>query len=169
MSIAEEIKKNGRRTLKKSHLAFLGIFLVSTIGLRAWQYRLPETIVNLKGEKLHVLVADTVARQNLGLGKRDSLASYDGMLFIFPESERYGFVMRDMRFPIDIVWLQAGAVVDIAPDVPIEPGVAEETLRVYFPRAPANTVLELHAGWVRARELKIGDKFTGRKLGASQM
>ena len=114
-----------------------------------------------QGAPLELLVADTPARQTLGLGKRDSLAPYDGMIFILGVSDRYGFVMRGMRFPIDIVWLSDGVVVDIAPSVPIEPGVPEADLRVYYPRLKANTVIELPAGWAEGHGLKIGDELKG--------
>ena len=69
--------------------------------------------------------------------------------------------MRGMRFPIDIVWLSDGVVVDIAPSVPIEPGVPEADLRVYYPRLKANTVIELPAGWAEGHGLKIGDELKG--------
>jgi uncharacterized membrane protein (UPF0127 family) len=80
------------------------------------------------------------------------------MVFLFPETKTHGFVMRDMHFPIDIIWLDHGVVVDIAPSVPVEPGAIESDLRVYYPRKPANIVLELNAGWADAHKLRIGDR-----------
>lgn len=139
---------------------FIAIFFLAMIGVVIWQKQYPDAVVELKGERLHVLVADTPARQYRGLGKRAALAPYEGMLFLFGESERHGFVMRDMRFSIDIVWFQDGVVVDIAPSVPLDI-TSEANLRRYYPRLPSNIVLELPADWAAAHDLRIGDRLSG--------
>lgn len=145
--------------LKPVHIIFLSAFLVSAIGLRIFQARgaADATEIVLAGVRLQVLVANTPLTSYKGLGGRESLGDYDGMLFTFPESSRHGIVMRDMRFSIDVVWFSEGKVVDIAPSLPLELGVPEGDLRGYFPRGPADTVLELPAGWAAAHGLKIGD------------
>ena len=117
----------------------------------------PTAWIELGGKRLEVLVADTIGHQHIGLGKRDDLGVYGGMLFIHSEAKKYGIVMRDMRFPIDIVWLNNGEVIDIAPNVPTEPGVPESQLRVYYPRKSATAVLELPAGWTEKNGVRIGD------------
>lgn len=106
---------------------------------------------------MEVLMADTIGHQYVGLGKRDDLGVFGGMFFIHSEAKKYGIVMRDMRFPIDIVWLNNGEVIDIAPNVPTELGVADAQLRVYYPRKPATAVLELSAGWTEKNGVKIGE------------
>lgn len=163
--VVKKIKKNKTKRIEKIACGFLGMFLFSTFGVRVWQYHFPETTVSLKGEKLHLLLADTLARQYRGLGKRDTITPYDGMMFLFSNSAQYGFVMRDMNFPIDIVWFDKGMVADIAPKAPIEPGVSDKDLRIYYPRVQANMVLELPAGWASAHDLKIGDTFDDHKKG----
>ena len=66
-----------------------------------------------------------------------------------------------MQFAIDIVWLNDGVVVDIAPNVQPEPfDVKEYELAVYVPRDVANAVLEFEAGWVKKHNLKIGDRLS---------
>lgn len=137
---------------------FGAVFVLAVIILQFTKFHWPDAQVTLKDVPLNVLVAKNAYQQEKGLGGRDSLAPYDGMLFPFSFPARYGFVMRDMTFPIDIVWLNAGVVVDIAPNVQPEPGVAEEQLRRYLPRAEANLVIELPAGWVQAHNLQIGDR-----------
>lgn len=135
------------------------IFFFGAAGfLKVLEYRWPKAHVEFKGEPLHVLVAKTPKHRYRGLGKRDSLEQYDGMLFVYYSYNKHGIVMRDMRFPIDIVWLKDGEVVDFAPHVPIEPESAEQELAQYYPRKEANAVLELPAGWTLDHELKIGDR-----------
>lgn len=134
------------------------LFIIAVLALQFTKYDWGEARVELKGVPLHVLVAKNTYQQEKGLGGRDGLAPYDGMLFRFEFAARYGFVMRNMSFPIDIVWLNAGEVVDIAPQVQPEPGVSNDQLRRYLPRAEANTVVELPAGWAAANGLQIGDR-----------
>jgi len=143
--------------MKKSHVIFLVVFVVAFFGLKLWQYHWPEADIVVGGEALHVQVARTDYHMQKGLGGRASLGDKHGMIFLFDYRDQHAIVMRDMEFPIDIVWVDQGVVVDIAPSVPIEPGVAESQLKKYRPRIKANVVIELPAGWVEKHDLRIGD------------
>jgi uncharacterized membrane protein (UPF0127 family) len=68
-----------------------------------------------------------------------------GMLFIFPVPSLYGFWMKDMRFPIDIVWISDNRVVGISHNIP---PAAQQSLVLprYYPPRPVSLVLELPAG-----------------------
>lgn len=131
--------------------------LICAIGLQLYKYHWPSAVVNLKGQELKVLVAKDPYHQMKGLSGRDSLAPNDAMLFVFALPDRYPFVMRDMKFPLDIVWFANGLVVDIAPRLAPD-SAPEAQLTRYIPRLPANVVLELPAGWAEAHGLKIGDE-----------
>lgn len=144
--------------MKKWYILFLIAIAVVFLGLKVWQFHWPKAEVELKGRHLTVLVADNSYHSYRGLGKRDNLGDCDGMLFIYSEKSRHGIVMRDMRFSIDVVWFDNGKVVDIAPNLPIEPGVPEGQLKIYYPRADTDLVLELPAGWAEEHKLKIGDR-----------
>ncbi len=134
------------------------LFISALVFLQLWKFYWPSLDLGLKNENLHVLHAKTLFQQYRGLGKRESLGRFDGMLFVFDVYAKHGIVMRDMMFPIDIVWLRDAKVVDIAPDVQTEPGTPEKYLRRYYPRIEANMVLELPAAWAQKHELKIGDE-----------
>jgi uncharacterized membrane protein (UPF0127 family) len=144
--------------ISKWQLLFIGAFFVCFIFLIFWNSRTPQTeFIMLGEESLEVYVAKTLKDTYKGLGGREDLDGKDGMLFLFDFSSKHGIVMRDMLFPIDIVWLDGGRVVDIAPAVPIEFGVPEYALTSYRPRSDANMVLELPAGWSVQNDLHIGD------------
>ena len=103
----------------------------------------------LGGTSLRLLVATTTAAMEKGLGRRDSLPADEGMLFVFPKPDRYGFWMKDMRFPIDIIWLDAqGHVITVAGSVATSsyPGV-------FYPSAPATYVLETNAGFAASHNI----------------
>ena len=143
---------------KKIHLLFIALFILSYAGLKLWQLRLPQAEVELMGQKITVWVAKTPARLYKGLGGKNNLQENQGMLLVFGKTGKHGIVMRNMEFPIDIVWLSNGEVVDIAPKVPIESDVSEEKLIRYYPRKESNAVLELSAGWAEKNGVKIGEK-----------
>jgi hypothetical protein len=104
---------------------------------------------------VHVIdaeVADTPARKQRGLSGRASLGEGQGMLFPYAEPGRHGFWMPDMHFDIDILWIRAGRIVHVEPDVS-----KDDARRVYRPREPADLVLELPAGTARRRGFRVGD------------
>ena len=144
------------RKFKKIHLLFIALFILSYAGLKLWQLRLPQA--ELRGQKITVWVAKTPERLYKGLGDKKSLTENHGMLLVFGKMGKHGIVMRDMEFSIDIIWLNNGEVVDIAPNVPIEPEVSDADLKRYYPRKEANAVLELPAGWAERNGVEIGDR-----------
>ena len=81
------------------------------------------------------------------------------MLFAFGSSDRHGIWMKDMRFPIDIFWLdEYGQIVFIKKDA--QPDSYPE---VFLPNSPAKFVLEVTAGFAEENSLKIGDKISFKK------
>lgn len=98
---------------------------------------------------LSTLVADTDALREQGLSGREPLGKNQTMLFIFDNDSRSGFWMKDMKFSIDIVWLDVSKKV-----VTIKDNASPESYpEVFYPTSPARYVLELDAG--RASELGI--------------
>lgn len=144
----------------KFSLVIVGGFFLSAIFLFFWQYHWDTATIRLSDTNLQVLVAKTPKQWFTGVGGRQSMAPYDGMLFLFDGSSRQGMVMRDTLFPLDIIWLQKGVVVDMAPNVPTEIGRTEEQFTKYYPRTVANMVLELPAGWLTQHPVKIGDSLS---------
>ena len=110
-------------------------------------------IIQLAGQELRVSVVATPETRAKGLGGRTGLASDEGMLFAFDTDAKYRFWMKDMLFPIDILWLSGtGEVVDMRKNV--SPVTYPE---VFTPIAPSRYVLELPAGFAEAYSVKVGD------------
>ncbi|MFZ2049230.1 MAG: DUF192 domain-containing protein [Minisyncoccia bacterium] len=110
--------------------------------------------VLLKNISINVTVANTSAERELGLSGRDGLKSSEGMLFVFDRSDLYGFWMKDMKFSIDIVWIENNKVVFIEKNV--LPGTYPT---VFYPKDKANIVLELPSGFCDAKQISVGDSF----------
>lgn len=97
--------------------------------------------ITVAGKIFNVEIADTEAKRSLGLSERSSLKEKEGMLFIFPTSGFPRFWMKDMNFPIDIVWLNERFEV-----VGIEKNVSPDTYpQTFTPSTPVKYVLEVPA------------------------
>ncbi len=105
---------------------------------------------------LQVEVADTHASRELGLSGREKMGDDEGLLFVFDEPGRYGFWMKDMKFPLDIIWInQNGVVVDIERKVIPESYLKKKT---FINKSEAIYVLEINAGLSEKFGLYLGSK-----------
>ncbi len=66
---------------------------------------LSATVISPQGVHIKVRVADTDETKELGLSYFKTLPDKQGMWFVFPQLGIYSFWMKDMNFPIDIIWL----------------------------------------------------------------
>lgn len=105
-----------------------------------------------------VEIADTPATRTQGLSGREKLPENSGMLFFFDEPGDYGFWMKDMKFPIDIVWIRGNTIAGLTENVAPEPGKNIFALTVHSPPALVDNVLELRAGAVGKYGFMVGDK-----------
>lgn len=109
--------------------------------------------VFLGGEEISVTIADTPALRAHGLSGREKLEPNEGMFFVFPEPTLSGFWMKDMRFPIDIIYFDADRqIVDVW-----ESATPESYPKVFTPRVPSQFVLEVPAGFFADHHLKLGN------------
>ena len=109
--------------------------------------------VQVGGNTIRVSVADTPEKREKGLSGREGLLSDEGMLFTFEDDGYYAFWMKDMRFPIDILWISRGGTI-----VDMQENVSPETYPAAFaPRTKARYVVELPAGYVEEHAVRIGD------------
>ncbi len=153
------MSENEKSSISKFHLFFWAIIIVLFVVLKLYyDFYWPTATVRIKNKDLSVSVANNFKHWEKGLGGRKDLGKYDGMLFVFPTVSQHVFVMRDMRFSIDIVWIKKGVVVDIAPSLPLEPNSTELQLTPYPARDDSDQVLELPSGTAQTLNLRLGDK-----------
>ncbi|MCS7133368.1 MAG: DUF192 domain-containing protein [Candidatus Caldarchaeum sp.] len=112
--------------------------------------------VKLKTRVFYVEVAKTDTERSRGLSGRPNLPEDAGMLFVFKQPGKYGFWMYEMRFSIDIIWLdESKQVVHIVEKA--QPCNPTEACPVFVPDKDAKYVLEVNAGISEKVGLKIGD------------
>lgn len=108
--------------------------------------------VHLGGKVFMITIADTPSSRTQGLSGTPSLAQNAGMLFVFSSSSKKEFWMKDMAYPIDIIWIDAewrvtGVVSEASPD----------SYPASFP-SPINTryALEVNAGVAATLGVGVG-------------
>ena len=129
----------------------LGLILALVVGYRS----LGSTArLDLNSHKITVEMATTPTARQRGLSGRDHLATGRGMLFVFSVPEQPAFWMKDMNFPLDIIWLDDNwQIVHITPN--LSPTSYPNTVS---PPTPIKYVLEINAGLAERFGLKIGDR-----------
>lgn len=119
------------------------------------------SVISIANASVAVEIPLTKTGFEKGLGERDSLSENDGMLFLCLPDAYPKFWMKEMRFPIDVIWIdESFTVVDIAMNVS-----PESFPEVIAPSRPATHVLEVNGGFAAAHGISIGTAVYG--LGGS--
>lgn len=124
------------------------------IGAFAYTRRPYEPTLRLEGNAVKLEVMKTAEELERGLGGRDPLPPDRAMLFVFKRDDYWPFWMKDMKFSIDIIWLDADlkvvtAIKNMSPDT---------YPKVYFPDVPARYVIEASAGFVESNHITAGQR-----------
>lgn len=145
-------------SLNKLILAFI-VILVIFVGFAYLQFSknaVPKSKVTINKQTFSVKVATTSAQQQQGLSGVKSLPQDQGLLFIFSTPQRYPFWMKNMQFPLDIIFMRDNKIVDFVQDVPA-PKSGETNFPIYQPSTEADKVLEINAGLVKKYNIKRND------------
>ncbi len=108
--------------------------------------------VSINEQVLELKLADTIDEQAAGLSNLEKVP-FDGMYFVFDPPAEQVFWMKDMLFPIDIIWVNNGAVIKIDPSIAPKKAADDNLLTKYFSPGKVDAVIELPAG--RASELGL--------------
>lgn len=115
-----------------------------------------EQTIFINDVSLTVTIADEHEERVLGLSGTQDLGDTEGKLFVFDQEDYYAIWMKDMLFPIDIVWVNDDLKV-----VHIEENVSPDTFPAsYRPAEPARFVIETNAFFVDTYKLSVGDRVT---------
>ena len=134
------------------------IFLVLFFGL-IFIYGKPHSpsdikYVKIAGQSVKVDLALTPLEQEQGLSGRTELGPNEGMLFVFDTPGKYSFWMKDMLFPIDMIWLAPDSrVVYVKKDARLE-----SYPESFTPDEEAKYVLEVESGFADKYNLQVGDR-----------
>lgn len=138
---------------------FLFVIIVSLLILGGWllytqmkkDYVL--STVKINNIIINIELAQTLNEKTQGLSNRDFLDKNEGMLFVYDVPDFYSFWMKDMKFPIDIIWIDKDhKIVDLHKNV-----LPESYPQRFQPKNPAQYILEVNAGFCEKHNIQIGD------------
>jgi uncharacterized protein len=102
--------------------------------------------VSLNGFPLVADISITGEQKTRGLSVKDTLNENEGMLFVFENEAEHIFWMKDMRFPIDIIWLDSNKTI-IHIEHNVQPCSFGSFCPTYKPDGNSLYVLETVAGF----------------------
>jgi hypothetical protein len=106
---------------------------------------------------VEVRVADTPGKRYTGLSNTSSLSADEGMLFVHPSNGHYAYVMRDMEFPLDIVFVADNGTITRIHHAPLDPpGTTGGDLTRY--EGFGRYVLEVPYGYANRTGIEAGDR-----------
>jgi len=151
------------RVKKTTFFTILFVFLIAALGIATfYSLEVPESNVDYRlgaegavffgKAPITVAIADTYSKRGEGLSGLSMLPQGHGLWFVFDEADTHGIWMKDMLFPIDIIWLDSNfRVVGLSKNV--SPGTYPQT---FYPENPDRYVLEVNAGEADRLRVRIG-------------
>lgn len=109
--------------------------------------------VRVNGARTIAEVMRSDAKRQQGLSGRAELAEGEGMLFIFDREEAQSFWNKDMKFPIDVLWLARGTVIGVS-SLPLYDGQAPVIITA---PSPVDVVLEVPGGFAQKHNIMVGN------------
>lgn len=145
----------------KEKLSLIGSFLLVGFILAA-PFLFPQKVatdglvyeypLSIGTESLVVAHARTPEELKQGLSGTEELEENTGMLFFLLEEEIPAFWMKDMNYPIDIIWIGSDKLVR-----GVSENVRPESFpQTFSPQEPVSYVLEVPAGFVEEHSIYIG-------------
>ena len=111
--------------------------------------------VSINSKTFDVEISDSTVERAQGLMFRKMLDDNSGMLFIFPNSDKHSFWMKNTFIPLDIIWIDENLeIVYIHENV--QP--CKEVCNSITPDKDAKYVLEINAGLLEKYGIEIGEK-----------
>ncbi len=126
------------------------------LGFIASRIRYENVTVKIDKRSFKLMKADTFIKRAIGLMYRKSIPKDGGMLFILKRASRQGIWMKNMKFPIDIIWVDGDmSVCDITHSAELCHRI---NCKIYRPRRSAKFVLELKSGSCKRFKIKTASK-----------
>ena len=144
--------------MKKQLLSFFLILIFAT-GCSSRNSEKGYDKITINQNTWDVEMVSTNDTQKRGLSHRPSLKEKSGMLFVFSTSSNHSFWMKNMNFPLDIIWINNKKIVKI--DYNLAPE-GELPTKNYNSDQPVDLVLEINAGEAKKYNLSIGDQITSK-------
>lgn len=145
----------GHAPFKITVAVFVLILALTAAFVLDKQENLPIKELIVGGSQLTIEIADTLATQRQGLSGRDKLDFDRGMLFVYEDKQIRNYWMKDMKFPLDVLWITDDKVVGLQENIQFMQDRA--SVERFRSKQAVDKVLEVQAGWIAKNGVKIGD------------
>lgn len=132
-------------------LAFAALIIVVSAVFAFQKLTTPTAEIN--NHTFSLILAKTESDRQTGLSKYKSLDQDKAMLFIFDKPDYYRFWMKDMKFPIDIIFIKNGKISQIVEGAQTPKA---SNLTIYPSSEMIDKVLEINSGLSQKYNFKPG-------------
>lgn len=113
----------------------------------------PATNLRLGDGVFHTALALNDGERTKGLSSVGKLDPDQALLMAFPSEDKWGIWMKDMNFPIDIVWLNSEKkIINI-----VKNASTNDYPMTYTPKTLAKYVIELPAGTIDSKSIAMNN------------
>ena len=123
--------------------------------LRSVSYGYRQVNVTMNGLVLVADIAATDEQRTKGLSVKDRLGENEAMLFVFDNEAEHSFWMKNMKFPIDIIWLDSDKTI-VHIEHNLQPCSFELLCPTYKPNVESLYVLETVGGFAEKHDIVKG-------------
>jgi uncharacterized membrane protein (UPF0127 family) len=123
--------------------------------LRSGSYGYRQVNVTMNGLVLVADIAATDEQRTKGLSVKDRLGENEAMLFVFDKEAEHTFWMKNMKFPIDIIWLDSDKTI-VHIEHNLQPCSFELLCPTYKPNVESLYVLETVGGFAEKHDIVKG-------------
>lgn len=140
----------------KSFIIFiLGIFtLLLSLNIYANEPT-KNSSVFINNKKITLEVADTPETRETGLMFRDNMDENHGMIFLFDKPEVTNFWMKNVKIPLDILFIYKNKIVKL---YTMLSGCTNEPCEIYPSEHIVDSVIEVNSGFCYKNKIKAGQK-----------
>ena len=129
--------------------------LITLLACPLAQAQMPRIELSASFHRIDAEVAADQQNRMQGLMNRRSMATNQGMLFVFTQADRHCMWMRNTLLPLSVAFLdERGQILNIEDMKP-------QTENNHCAASPARFALEMNQGWFASKGIKAGQRIGG--------
>ena len=133
----------------------LALLLMTLLASTLAQAQMPRIELSASFHRIDAEVAADQQNRMQGLMNRRSMATNQGMLFVFTHPDRHCMWMRNTLLPLSVAFLdEQGRILNIEDMKP-------QTENNHCASSPARFALEMNQGWFVSKGIKVGQRIGG--------
>ena len=133
----------------------LALLLMTLLASTQALAQMPRIELSASFHRIDAEVAADQQNRMQGLMNRRSMATNQGMLFVFTHPDRHCMWMRNTLLPLSVAFLdEQGRILNIEDMKP-------QTENNHCASSPARFALEMNQGWFASKGIKVGQRIGG--------